>query len=97
MLEALEPPCDVEWRHKHDCRKHPIPSLPICPAHSNDSAAKGAPSGFTFNVRELRVAAGAGWVIAICGEMLMIPGLPTRPAFYEIDIDPDTGKVLGLS
>jgi formyltetrahydrofolate synthetase len=68
-----------------------------CLRRSNDPAAKGAPSGFTFKVRELRVAAGAGWVIAICGDMNMIPGLPTRPAYYEIDLDPATGRVLGLS
>lgn len=76
--------------------------LPVCMAKtqysfSNDPAAKGAPSGFAFKVREVRVAAGAGWLIAVCGDMMMIPGLPTRPAFYEIDIDPDTGRVLGLS
>jgi formyltetrahydrofolate synthetase len=35
--------------------------------------------------------------VAICGDMMMIPGLPTRPAFYEIDIDPQTGKIIGLS
>ncbi|KAL4441199.1 hypothetical protein ABPG77_011436 [Micractinium sp. CCAP 211/92] len=76
--------------------------LPVCMAKtqysfSNDPAAKGAPSGFAFKVREVRVAAGAGWLIAVCGDMMMIPGLPTRPAFYEIDIDPETGRVLGLS
>jgi formyltetrahydrofolate synthetase len=70
-----------------------LPTLPC----SNDPAAKGAPSGFTFSVREVRVAAGAGWLIAVCGDMMTIPGLPTRPAFYEIDIDPETGRVLGLS
>ncbi len=82
----------------------PSPTQPgiLPPPHtlgtcSNDPAAKGAPSGFAFNVREVRVAAGAGWLIAVCGDMMMIPGLPTRPAFYEIDIDPDTGRVLGLS
>ena len=74
----------------------PAPALPPLPC-SNDPAAKGAPSGFTFSVREVRVAAGAGWLIAVCGDMMMIPGLPTRPAFYEIDIDPETGRVLGLS
>ncbi|KAI3438087.1 hypothetical protein D9Q98_000529 [Chlorella vulgaris] len=76
--------------------------LPVCMAKtqysfSTDPTAKGAPSGFTFRVREVRVAAGAGWIIALCGDMMMIPGLPTRPAFYEIDIDPETGKILGLS
>ena len=65
---------------------------------SNDPAAKGAPSGFAFQVREVKVAAGAGWVIAICGDMMMIPGLPTRPAFYEIDLNfSEGGRVVGLS
>ncbi len=77
----------------HRASTTPTPPPPC----SNDPAAKGAPSGFTFKVRELRVAAGAGWIIAVCGDMSMIPGLPTRPAYYEIDVDPATGRVLGLS
>lgn len=44
--------------------------ITIGPCRSNDPAAKGAPSGFTFKVRELKVAAGAGWLIAICGDMV---------------------------
>lgn len=75
----------------------PTPGLLPAPPNSNDPAAKGAPSGFTFKVRELRVAAGAGWIISVCGDISLIPGLPTRPAYYEIDVDPNTGRVLGLS
>ena len=76
-------------------------SLPICIAKtqyslSADMALKGAPEGFTLPVREVRLSAGAGFVVVICGTIQTMPGLPTRPAYYEIDIDPDTGKVLGL-
>lgn len=79
-----------------------LKSLPVCIAKtqysfSTDPALKGAPSGHTLTVREVRASAGAGFIVAICGDMMMIPGLPTRPAFYEIDIDPETGRVLGLS
>lgn len=76
--------------------------LPICMAKtqysfSHDPTAKGAPSGFTFRVRELRASVGAGFLIPICGDMMMMPGLPTRPAFYDIDLEPETGRVVGLS
>jgi formyltetrahydrofolate synthetase len=79
-----------------------LSSLPVCIAKtqysfSTDPTAKGAPSGFTLTVREIRASAGAGFIVAICGDMMMIPGLPTRPAFYEIDIDHDTGRIIGLS
>lgn len=76
--------------------------LPICMAKtqysfSNDPAAKGAPSGFDLHIREVRASAGAEFIVPICGDMMMMPGLPTRPAFFEIDLDPDTGRVVGLS
>ena len=77
-------------------------SLPICMAKtqysfSHDASAKGAPSGFTLPIRDIRVSAGAGFLYPLVGEMPTIPGLPTRPVFYEIDIDPVTGKIVGLS
>lgn len=79
-----------------------LDKLPVCIAKtqysfSTDASLKGAPSGHVITVREIRASAGAGFIVAICGDMMMIPGLPTRPAFYEIDIDPDSGKILGLS
>lgn len=79
-----------------------LSSLPVCIAKtqysfSTDPSAKGAPSNFILTVREIRASAGAGFIVAICGDMMMIPGLPTRPAFYEIDIDHDTGRIIGLS
>jgi formate--tetrahydrofolate ligase len=77
-------------------------SLPICMAKtqysfSHDASAKGAPSGFTLPVSDIRVSAGAGFLYPLVGAMPTIPGLPTRPVFYEIDIDPVTGKIVGLS
>lgn len=76
-------------------------NMPICIAKtqyslSADAALKGAPSGFTIPVREVRLSAGAGFVLAICGTIQTMPGLPTKPAYYNIDIDPETGKVIGL-
>ena len=58
---------------------------------------KGAPVGWRLPIRDVRAAVGAGFIYPIVGDMPTIPGLPTRPVFYDIDIDCDTGKVLGLS
>ena len=77
-------------------------SLPICVAKtqysfSHDPKQKGAPVGWRLPIRDVRAAVGAGFIYPIVGDMPTIPGLPTRPVFYDIDIDCDTGKVLGLS
>lgn len=76
--------------------------LPICMAKtqysfSHDATLKGAPSGFTLPIRDVRLSAGAGFLYPLVGNMMTMPGLPTRPAYYDIDIDPQTGRVLGLS
>jgi formate--tetrahydrofolate ligase len=75
-------------------------NLPICMAKtqysiSHDAALKGAPSGFTVPIREIRLSAGAGFVTALCGEMRTMPGLPSKPGGEKIDIDAD-GNVVGL-
>lgn len=75
--------------------------LPVCMAKthlslSTDPALKGAPSGFTVPVRDVRASVGAGFVYPLLGTMSTMPGAPTRPAYYDIDIDPATGKVVGL-
>ncbi len=75
--------------------------LPICMAKthlsiSHDPALKGAPSGFTVPVREVRASVGAGFIYPILGEMRTMPGLGTTPAFMKVDID-DEGNVVGLS
>ena len=59
--------------------------------------AQGAPSGFVLPIRDVRAAVGAGFLIPLVGDMMMMPGLPTRPCFYDIDIDPATERIIGLS
>ena len=75
--------------------------LPVCMAKtqysfSTDPAVRGAPSGFTVPVRDVRVSAGAGFVVVYLGKISTMPGLPTRPGYFNIDID-DNGRVVGLS
>eukprot|EP00796_Vickermania_ingenoplastis_P005991 gene5992-4297_t len=76
--------------------------FPICVAKtqysfSHDPNLRGAPTGFTVPVRDVRVNCGARFVFPLLGDISTMPGLPTRPAFYRIDIDPSTGKICGLS
>lgn len=75
-------------------------SLPICVAKthlsiSGDASLKGAPTGHTLSVREVRASVGAGFVYPICGDMRTMPGLGSQPAALSIDIGPD-GRVVGL-
>ena len=63
---------------------------------SADPALKGAPTGHVLPVREARLAAGAGFVVAICGDVMTMPGLPRQPAALAMKVDPD-GLVHGLS
>jgi len=76
--------------------------FPVCMAKthlslSHDPNLKGAPTGFIVPVRDVRASVGAGFVYPILGKMSTMPGLATRPGYYEIDIDTRTGKVIGLS
>lgn len=76
--------------------------LPICMAKthlslSHDPTLKGVPTGYRIPIRDVRASVGAGFLYPLLGTMATMPGLPTRPIFMEIDIDPDTGKVIGLS
>ncbi len=75
--------------------------LPICMAKthlslSHDPALKGAPTGFTVPIREIRASVGAGFLYPLVGQMSTMPGLPTRPSFYDVDLDLETGQVVGL-
>jgi methylenetetrahydrofolate dehydrogenase (NADP+)/methenyltetrahydrofolate cyclohydrolase/formyltetrahydrofolate synthetase len=79
------------------CHKFPICMAKTQYSLSHDPALKGAPSGFTVPVREVRVSRGAGFVFPLLGTISTMPGLPTRPAYYGIDIDLETGKIIGLS
>ena len=63
---------------------------------SHDPALKNAPTGFTVTVRDLRPYTGAGWIVALCGDMMTMPGLGKTPAAFAIDID-DTGETSGCS
>lgn len=76
-------------------------NLPVCMAKtqyslSTDPAQKGVPTGFTITVREVKCSVGAGFIVLICGDIMTIPGLPTRPGFYDVDIDLENNRVLGL-
>ena len=75
--------------------------LPICMAKTHlsltaDPTIKGVPTGFRIGVREVRASVGAGFLYPLLGKMSTMPGLPTRPAFYDIDLDLETGRVMGL-
>ena len=83
------------------CEAMGLGGLPVCMAKtqysfSADAAAKGAPSGFVLPIREVRPSAGAGFLVVLVGEMPTMPGLPTRPCFFDIDLAED-GRVVGLS
>ena len=74
--------------------------LPICMAKtqysfSDDAALLGAPEGFTVTVRNLKVSAGAGFIVALTGDIMTMPGLPKVPAANNIDVD-ETGRITGL-
>jgi formyltetrahydrofolate synthetase len=76
--------------------------LPVCMAKthlslSHNPAWKGAPTGYRLPVRSVKASAGAGFLYPLCGDMRTMPGLPTRPAFMDVDLDPKTGKIVGLS
>jgi formate--tetrahydrofolate ligase len=75
--------------------------LPVCIAKtqysfSTDAALRGAPSGHELHVREVRLSAGAGFVVVVCGDVMTMPGLPKQPASSHIDLT-DDGEILGLS
>jgi formyltetrahydrofolate synthetase len=63
---------------------------------THDAKIKGAPRGFRIPIRDIRASVGAGFLYPLLGEMRTMPGLPTRPVFYDVDLDLKTGKVVGL-
>jgi methylenetetrahydrofolate dehydrogenase (NADP+)/methenyltetrahydrofolate cyclohydrolase/formyltetrahydrofolate synthetase len=75
--------------------------LPMCMAKTHlslsaDPNLKGRPTGFTVPIRDLRASVGAGFIYPLLGEMSTMPGLPTRPVYYDVDLDLETGRVIGL-
>ena len=74
--------------------------LPVCMAKtqyslSDDPTLLGRPEGFTLNVRDMYVSAGAGFIVALTGNIMTMPGLPKKPAAFDIDVD-ENGKITGL-
>jgi methylenetetrahydrofolate dehydrogenase (NADP+)/methenyltetrahydrofolate cyclohydrolase/formyltetrahydrofolate synthetase len=79
-----------------------LSNLPLCMAKTHlsfthDPKIKGAPRGWRLPITDVRASVGAGFIFPLCGTMRTMPGLPTRPVFTDIDIDVETGRVLGLS
>jgi methylenetetrahydrofolate dehydrogenase (NADP+)/methenyltetrahydrofolate cyclohydrolase/formyltetrahydrofolate synthetase len=75
--------------------------LPLCMAKTHlsftdQAAVKGAPRGFRVTISDIRASVGAGFLYPLLGTMRTMPGLPTRPVFYDVDLDLETGKVVGL-
>jgi len=93
----LLPPAQAKLDHY---TKQGLDKLPICMAKthlslSHDPTLKNAPTGFTVTIRDLRAYTGAGWLVALCGDMQTMPGLAANPAAHHIDID-DNGNTTGL-
>jgi formate--tetrahydrofolate ligase len=96
----------VTWDSKASRRLERIEAdgyggLPVCIAKtqysfSTDTTLRGAPTGHTVHVREVRLSAGAGFVVLVCGDVMTMPGLPASPASSRIDLT-DDGEILGLS
>jgi len=75
--------------------------LPLCMAKthlslSHDPNLKGVPKGFVVPIRDIRASVGAGFLYPLLGTMRTMPGLPTRPVYYDVDLDLETGRVVGL-
>uniref|UniRef100_A0AAR2JNS6 formate--tetrahydrofolate ligase n=1 Tax=Pygocentrus nattereri TaxID=42514 RepID=A0AAR2JNS6_PYGNA len=76
-------------------------TLPVCMAKTHLSLShmpdkKGVPTGFILPIRDVRASIGAGFIYPLVGTMSTMPGLPTRPCFYDIDLDPNTEEITGL-
>jgi formate--tetrahydrofolate ligase len=94
---TLSPEASKQLR---DLEKLGYGKLPVCMAKtqysfSDNAKLLGAPEGFTVNIRQVRLSAGAGFVVALTGDIMTMPGLPKVPAAEGIDVDGD-GKISGL-
>ena len=92
---------DTARQQLAELKQHGFDDLAVCLAKtplsiSTDASIKGAPANFDVPVRELRLCAGAGFIYALCGNVMTMPGLPEKPAFMNLDIDQD-GRIIGLS
>jgi formate--tetrahydrofolate ligase len=93
-------PSDEAARRLEEFQRQGHGRLPVCMAKtalslSHDPKLKGRPSGFRVPIRDVRLFAGAGFVTAYCGDMLMMPGLPSEPAGEQVDIN-EAGETVGL-
>ena len=85
---------------ENDVTEQGLDKVPICMAKthlslSHDPNLTGAPTGFTVPVRAVRAYTGAGWLVALCGDMQTMPGLSATPAAFNVDID-EQGRTVGL-
>lgn len=91
---------DAVVRKMYELDRQGFSNLPVCMAKtqyslSDDPALLGRPEGFTLNVRDMYVSAGAGFIVALTGNIMTMPGLPKKPAAFDIDVD-ENGKITGL-
>jgi formate--tetrahydrofolate ligase len=91
---------DAKVRQQLDAWNADYGRYPVCMAKtqmsfSTDPAVRGAPTGHTVHIREVRLASGAGFIVAIAGDMMTMPGLPKVPAAEHIDVD-ENGRITGL-
>lgn len=63
---------------------------------TGDPNIKGAPTDFKLVINNMFLSAGAGFIVPLCGEISKMPGLPTRPCIYDIDLNTETGEIIGL-
>lgn len=63
---------------------------------TGDAEIKGAPTGFKLIINDITLSAGAGLIVPICGNITKMPGLSTRPCIYDMDLDTETGEIIGL-
>lgn len=92
---------DKAKQQLEELKEHGFDKLAVCLAKtplsiSTDGSVKGAPSHFDVPIRELKLCAGAGFIYALCGNVMTMPGLPDKPAFMNLDLD-ENGDIIGLS
>jgi formate--tetrahydrofolate ligase len=97
---AADISADAKVRARIDQLQVNYGHYPVCIAKtqysfSTDPSLRGAPSGHMVNIREVRLAAGAEFIVVVCGDVMTMPGLPKVPSADKIDIDAQ-GRVVGL-
>jgi len=93
---APEAEAKIELYTKLGFDKLPINMAKTHLSLTHDPAIKGRPTGWKIPIRDIRASVGAGFLYPLCGSMRTMPGLPTRPVFYDVDLNLQTGKVVGL-